>query len=148
MKFDHLTEDSLRSLVCAFYEKLRRDAELSAIFTAAIGDDWQAHMRRMCDFWATAMRVSRRYHGDMLATHRRLGQLRPELFQRWLELFEQTADEHFTAEPAAALRDRARKTARNLQLALFYRPAEPHGTAPSARSPSGDTGQRIDGPLP
>ena len=67
------------------------------------------------------MRISRGYRGDMLLAHRRLlPRLRPELFQRWLALFEQTVDERFAPETAAALRDRARKTARNLQLALFH----------------------------
>lgn len=126
MKFDHLTDEAIRSLVYAFYEKVRSDAALASVFTEAISDDWDAHIGRMCDFWSTAMRISRRYDGDMLAIHRRLSRLRPELFQRWLELFERTVDEHFAAESAAALRDRARKTARNLQLALFHQPTEPH----------------------
>jgi hemoglobin len=121
MKVDRLTEDSIRSLVHAFYEKVRRDEQLAAIFTEAVGDDWNLHISRMCSFWSTAMRISRRYRGDMLLAHRRLlPRLRPELFQRWLALFEQTVDERFAPETAAALRDRARKTARNLQLALFH----------------------------
>lgn len=132
MKLDRLTEDSIRSLVHAFYEKVHRDEQLAAIFTEAIGDDWDPHIARMCSFWSTAMRISRRYRGDMLMAHRRLPRLRPELFPRWLALFEQTVDECFTPEIAAALRDRARKTARNLQLALFHRPDELRGPPSSA----------------
>jgi truncated hemoglobin YjbI len=60
----------------------------------------------------------------MLAAHRRLNGLRPEFFAVWLDLFDQTVDEHFSADAGAALRERARKTARNLQLALFHRPGE------------------------
>ena len=39
MKFDHLTDDAIRSLVHAFYEKVRCDAALASVFTEAIGDD-------------------------------------------------------------------------------------------------------------
>lgn len=122
MKRAHMSDESIRILVHAFYEKLRRDPQLAPIFTAAIGDRRDAHIARMCDFWGTAMRVSKRYKGDMLAAHWRVGALHPALFGRWLGLFEETVEEHFTGEVAAALRDRAHKTARNLEMALFRRP--------------------------
>ena len=124
MTFDRATDQSIALLVRAFYAKVRTDERLAPIFHDALGDDWDAHIATMCDFWSTALRVSRRYHGDMLAAHRRLSQLRPALFPVWLALFEETIDEHFTGEPAAALRDRAHKIARNLELALFHRPAD------------------------
>ena len=127
MKYDRTRDDSIEVLVHAFYEKVRLDAQLAPIFNEAIGKDWDAHISTMCDFWSTAMRVSARYQGDILAAHRRLGGLHPALFGRWLELFEQTIEEHFADEPSAALRDRARKTARNLQLALFHRQDEARG---------------------
>jgi hemoglobin len=119
MKFDRTTDESIRCLVHAFYEKVRRDPQLAPIFNGALGDNWDAHISTMCDFWGTAMRVSRRYKGDMLAAHRRVIGLCPALFERWLSLFEQIVEKHFASEAAAALCDRARKTARNLQLALF-----------------------------
>lgn len=126
MKFDRTTDDFIAFLVHAFYEKVRLDAQLAPIFNEAIGKNWDAHISTMCDFWSTAMRLSTRYRRDMLVAHRRLGGLRPALFVRWLELFEQTIDEHFAAEAGAALRDRARKTARNLRLAVFRRTNDAH----------------------
>jgi hemoglobin len=115
-----MTEDAIELFVRAFYEKIRHDPALAPIFTAALGSRWDAHLRRMCSFWRSAMRISPRYKGDMLAAHRRLGPLSPVLFERWLELFEETAKEHFAEEPAEALCDRARKTARNLESALSH----------------------------
>lgn len=147
MKFDRLTEETIRLMVGAFYEKVRRDAQLAPIFTAALGDDWRGHIQRMCDFWSTAMRMSRRYKGDMLAAHRRLLGLHPRLFQRWLELFEQTIDEHFAAKAGTALHDRARKSARNLQLALFYPPAEPRGVENLKHHGADKTDPRMNGLL-
>lgn len=124
MAFDRATDQSIALLVRAFYEKVRADERLAPIFGDALGDDWEPHIAKMCDFWGAAMRVSRRYHGDMLAAHRRLSQLHPALFPVWLTLFQTTIDEHFSGEAAAALHDRARKIARNLQLALFHREKE------------------------
>jgi hemoglobin len=124
MRFDRVTDDSVPVLVRAFYDKVRVDAQLAPVFAKALGHDWSGHMATMCDFWSTAMRLSRRYKGDMLATHQRVEGLHSALFERWLELFEQTVGEHFAAQAGIALDDRARKTARNLQLALFHRPYE------------------------
>ena len=95
-------------------------------------------MAKICTFWARAMRISKEYRGDMLAAHQRLGPLSPELFERWLRLFNETVAEHFADIPAAALRDRAQKTAKNLQLALSH----PMGKAPGAA-----TQTRNGGPL-
>lgn len=132
MTFDRATEDSIALLVQAFYAKVRADERLAPIFRDALGSDWRPHMARMCAFWGAAMRVSRRYQGDMLTAHRRLDGLRPDLFPVWLELFDETIEEHFSGDAGAALRERARKIARNLQLALFHRPGETGGGASRA----------------
>lgn len=121
MQFDHVTDESIGVLIRSFYAKVRHDSQLGPIFEGAIGSNWDNHISKMCDFWGAAMRISRRYSGDMLTAHRRVKRLQPALFGRWLELFQQTVAELFTAEAGAALCDRARKTAHNLQLALFYR---------------------------
>jgi hemoglobin len=138
MAFDRITPDSIKLLVGAFYAKVRGDAQLAPIFGEALGEEWDFHLAKMCEFWCAAMRVSGRYQGDILDVHRRLPALRPVLFVRWLELFEQTVDEYFTDTASAALRDRAGKTARNLQLALFHRPqAENCYASPNSRGTSG-----------
>jgi hemoglobin len=138
MKFDRTTDESIAFLVHAFYEKVRRDPQLKPIFNQAIGGEWAAHMAKMADFWSAAMRISRRYNGDMLAAHRQLDGLSPARFERWLELFEQTIAEYFTTEAGAALRDRARKAARNLQLALSHLPDKAHRAALSGNGFASD----------
>ena len=119
MAFDRITGSSIEHLVGAFYGKIRQDPELGPVFIAAIGQRWDAHLARMCGFWMSAMRISTGYRGDMLAAHRRLN-LSPALFARWLALFDETLAACFDEAPAAALRDRARKTAFNLQAALSH----------------------------
>lgn len=136
MTFDRITDESISVLIHSFYAKVRSDSELGPVFYAAIGDNWDAHLSKMSDFWGAAMRISSRYRGDMLAAHRRVKGIHPALIGRWLDLFEQTAAEHFSAGPCAALCDRAQKTAYNLQLALFHR--RDHG--PIAPRPDGKSG--------
>lgn len=140
--FDRVTDESINVLIHAFYAKVRHDPQLGPIFNQSIGNNWDAHMSKMCDFWNTAMRISRRYTGDMLTAHRRVSGLRPPLFEQWLALFEATVAENFTAEAAAALCDRARKTAYNLRLALFHRPA--HGPAAAVSDDRGEAGHARD----
>ena len=39
-KLNHVSEDGIRQLVDAFYDKVRLDAELAPIFLRAIPGDW------------------------------------------------------------------------------------------------------------
>ena len=129
MKYDSLTEQSISALVDCFYAKVRRDAVLAPIFEKALAGRWDAHVAQMREFWCSALRVKRSYHGDMLVAHRKLGKLPRSLFQRWLALFRETVDECFMEAPAEIICDRALKTARNLASALSH-----DGTNPMAQS--------------
>lgn len=127
---EEITDESIRSFVDAFYTKIRRDPVLAPIFTARLGARWGVHVATMRAFWCSALRVKPGYRGDMLAAHRRVQRLDRSLFPRWLALFEETAREYFAPEPAAALCDRARRIARNLETALFV-PLPPRPVAPA-----------------
>ena len=50
-----LDEAGIRALVHGFYAKVRQDAELGPIFDRVIGDDWDNHLAKMCDFWSSVM---------------------------------------------------------------------------------------------
>jgi hemoglobin len=119
MTCDRLTEDSVDALVTSFYARIRRDPELAPIFEKALAGRWDSHMATMREFWCSALRMKRGYRGDMLAAHRKLGTLPPAAFARWLALFRETVTEGFAQEPADVILDRAEKTARNLETALF-----------------------------
>ncbi len=120
---DAVTEDLIRAMVYVFYSRIRGDEVLGPIFSRVIGENWGPHLAKMCDFWSSVMRMTGRYHGNPLAAHIRLKILLPEHFQRWLQLFRQTADEVCGAEVAALFVTRAENIARSLQLGMFYRPA-------------------------
>ena len=122
MRTDHITEDAIRRLVDAFYEKIRADRELGPIFARAIPGDWGPHLATMRDFWSSVMLTSGRYKGNPVAAHRRIDGLELKLFERWLALFDQTCGELFDATVAAAFGQKAERIAESLKLAVFYRP--------------------------
>lgn len=120
-----LSEDGIGRLVDRFYEKVRQDPELAPVFTGAIADeDWPEHLATMRDFWSSIMLTSGRYHGNPVAAHRRTPGITPELFERWLGLFAETAAELFDEAVADAFKDKADRIATSLRLAMFYKPEQ------------------------
>lgn len=92
-----ITEDGIKVLVDRFYGKIRKDPELGPIFNRAIPEDaWPAHLSKLCDFWSSVVLKSGRYHGNPPRKHMDLPPFPPELFDRWLKLFAETAKEIFS----------------------------------------------------
>lgn len=122
---DEIGEEMIAALVHGFYGKVRADAVLGPIFNTVIGENWDIHLARMCDFWSSVMRMTGRYKGQPMPVHMRLKMVKPEHFARWLALFTETAQE--TCPPAIAQRfcAKAHLIAQSLQLGMFYRPAAP-----------------------
>src|SRR5579871_4818782 len=87
---DAITEELIRELVHGFYARIRRDGVLGPIFDRVIGEDWDPHLAKMCDFWSSVMRMTGRYKGNPMLAHMRLKMVRPEHFERWLALFRET----------------------------------------------------------
>ncbi len=124
-----LDEALIQRVVYRFYERVRGDAGLATIFERRIGAaDWPAHLEKMTDFWSSVLLMSGRYKGKPLPVHQRLGEARPEHFERWLALFRQTVREECTPGAAEVFIGRAERIAESLQLAMFYSPSEarPH----------------------
>jgi hemoglobin len=125
-RLHHVSEDGIRQLVDAFYVKVRADAELGPVFAAVIpGDDWQPHLDKMYAFWSSVMLTSGRYKGNPVMKHTTVPSMKPELFARWLVLFDETCREMFDATVTALFREKAERIAESLKLALFYRPDRP-----------------------
>lgn len=116
-----IDEAGLAQLVATFYARIRADAELGPIFNAAI-HDWPDHIAKLTDFWASVMLSSGRYKGNPVAAHRQHSdRITPELFERWLRIWQRTTSDIMTADAAAALQAKAGRIAESLQLALFFR---------------------------
>ena len=116
-----VTEEMIVVLVHAFYADARCDPLLGPVFEAAIGDDWDAHLERICAFWSSVMLRSGRYRGTPLAVHAALDDIiGPEHFGRWLELFCAKAREVCPEACAALFVDRAQHIAESLRLGMAF----------------------------
>lgn len=119
----------IRLLVHAFYARVRQDSVIGPIFAKVIGEDWDPHLAKMCDFWSSVMLLTGRYKGAPMVAHMRLKTVQPLHFERWLELFRQTAVEICPPQSAVAFILRAENIARSLQLGMFFRPESADETA-------------------
>jgi hemoglobin len=131
-KSAEITEANIRRLVDAFYVKVRADAGLGPIFARAIPGDWEPHLQRMYAFWSSVMLTSGRYKGNPVVKHLVIPGMTPELFTRWLALFDATCRELFDEAVRAAFRVKAERIAESLKLALFYRPDRPWPPEPAS----------------
>jgi hemoglobin len=119
-----LSEEQIGLLLDLFYTKVSADPELGPIFARAIADDeWPAHMAVIQDFWSAVMLKSGRYRGNPLQVHKEIEGVSPELFARWLTLFDEACREMLAPDLAAAMHGRAVQIAESLKAGLFFRPA-------------------------
>lgn len=111
-----IDEPMIKRLVDAFYATIRRDPLLGPVFAERI-PDWDSHLERMYAFWSSVALMSGRYHGQPMAKHLPLP-VDARHFDRWLGLFEATAQE--VCPPAAAdhFIERARRIAASFELGI------------------------------
>lgn len=121
-----MTEAQLSVLVDRFYAKVREDAVLGPIFNGAIAD-WPEHLEKLTAFWSSVMLTSGRYKGNPMAAHLKHREaIRPQMFDRWLELWRETAAQTLGEHGAANVTAKAERIAESLQLGMFFK-LEPRG---------------------
>jgi hemoglobin len=106
-------------LVRAFYGKARADALLGPVFAERVAD-WEPHFKRMSEFWSSVALMTGIYHGRPMEKHLPLP-VDGRHFDRWLELFQESARE--VCPPAAAEHfiERAERIAQSLELGIAVR---------------------------
>lgn len=115
-----ITEEALRTLVDAFYDRVRQDALIGPFFDDAI-EDWPEHLDKLQAFWSSVMLTTGRYKGRPMPAHiRHADRINEASFRRWLALWRQTTSELFPPDQAAALQDRAGRIADSLQLGIAF----------------------------
>ena len=101
---EHLTaevkvsDDELRELVRAFYAEAKDDPLIGPVFNSAVVD-WEHHFEIVERFWSRTLLGTTDYKGNPFAPHMPL-KLKPEFFDRWLEIFKPNA-ERILQPPAA-----------------------------------------------
>lgn len=124
---DIRTRPDIDRLLTAFYADAFADATLGPIFVDVAKMDLDSHLPVIGDFWENVLFGSRKYRGDPLPVHRRLDALvplTPELFARWLMLWDAAVDRTFVGERAERAKVQAGRIAAMLGRRL--------GTGPPA----------------
>ena len=111
-----IDEATIERLVRGFYARVREDALIGPVFAARIVD-WEPHLERMFAFWSGVVLMSGRYHGQPMRKHLPLP-IDSRHFDRWLELFGETARELCPPKAAALFVDRAQRIAESLELGI------------------------------
>lgn len=115
-------EEDVSIIIRSFYKKLIEDDLLGPFFAQNIGD-WDGHLLNVINFWQCELCGAKTYTGTPMPKHVALHGLTRAMFDRWLVLFEQTAD---SAENRIVGK-RAIKRARQLKIALWDGYTSVHG---------------------
>lgn len=111
---------AVNKLVEHFYEQVRRDELLAPVFNDRVGNNWSGHLAVMKQFWRTILLDTAEYRGEPMTKHQALP-LSPDLFVRWLQLFNQAADIHLRGKVRTDAKQRARNIAAVMQYKLVGR---------------------------
>ena len=111
-----IDEAMIDALVEGFYARVRDDALIGPVFNDRI-DDWAPHLHQMKLFWSSVALSTGVYQGRPMPKHLPLP-VDARHFDRWLELFRETARD--LCPPAAAdhFIERAERIAVSLELGI------------------------------
>lgn len=106
---DIRNKEDVKLFVDSFYDKVKIDTTIGAVFAARIpSDDWEIHMERMYSFWNTVLFSEQDYQGNPFSKHIGLP-IEDRHFSKWIELFKATIDELFQGDKADEAKERADK---------------------------------------
>ena len=117
---DLVTRGDVELLVRSFYRYAAMDELLGPIFSAA-HVAWDDHVATLTDFWSWQLLGERGYTGHPLRAHEPVHARTPFAdahYERWLDLFVSTVDEHFVGNTAELAKHRATKMANALRKLL------------------------------
>ncbi len=113
------TLEDVKVLVDDFYGRVRKDDILADIFNSVIQDKWPEHLNKMYTFWQTVLLKEHTYYGSPFPPHAELP-VEKAHFERWLELFHATLDEHFKGETAEEAKWRSVRMAEMFLMKINY----------------------------
>ncbi len=116
-KKDITSKEDIILMVNEFYEKVKLDDTIGAIFNDKLGDNWDKHLPIMYEFWAQMLLGDGDYHRNPFEKHLSLPINKGD-FQQWIKLFFETVDELFEGEKATEAKTRAESIARVFEFKL------------------------------
>ena len=123
MHANNITRENIETMVLSFYRKILKDDTVGPFFVAKLGDDmsneyWEPHLELLINFWSSMMLGDGSYRGNPFAPHMSLGELKSEVFERWLKLFFETLDEIYEPQVADVFKERSTIIAGNFMRNL------------------------------
>lgn len=115
------SREDIKALIDAFYQKALKDELIGFFFTEVAPLDFEKHMPKMYDFWETTLFHKALYKGNPMQVHQELHDKSPlnkEHFERWIQLFVETVDEHFKGENAELAKQRAQSISLMMQIKI------------------------------
>ena len=111
-----IDEAMIDRLVEGFYARVRDDVLIGPVFAERI-DDWGPHLAQMKLFWSSVALSSGAYQGRPMMKHLPLP-VDARHFDRWLELFRETARDLCPPVVASHFIERAERIAQSLELGI------------------------------
>lgn len=111
----------IEQLLSAFYEKAFVDDTIGYFFTEVAHTDLAKHLPLIADFWEMVLFQKERYNKNVLQVHKHLNQqspMKPEHFQRWIQIFVETVDSLFAGTNAERAKQRGISVATVIQTKL------------------------------
>ncbi|MBL7916240.1 MAG: group III truncated hemoglobin [Bacteroidia bacterium] len=121
MKPDIQNRQDISEIVHTFYDQVKIDKEIGFFFSEIIPVDWDHHLPIMIDFWENIVFNTGNYKGNPMPAHIALHQksaMKPEHFNRWIELFTKTVDDLFEGKNATTIKQRAMSIATVMQIKI------------------------------
>jgi hemoglobin len=117
LKTDITAREDVQVMVDAFYLQVQRDDLLAPVFGEQAQVHWESHLPTMYSFWEKVLLGQGEYRGNPFQKHIPL-KIDAAHFTRWVSLFEQTVDAHFSGPVADDAKFRANTIAHIFQLKL------------------------------
>lgn len=121
-KADIASRVDIELVIRKFYDKLLGDEVVGFLFTDVVPLNLSEHLPKLVDFWEDQLLRTQKYNGNPMRVHMDLHlkePLKKEYFDRWLLLFNQTVDSHFSGLKAHLAKERALSIATVMQIKLM-----------------------------
>ena len=115
------SREKIELFVDYFYDSLLKDEQLAPIFVDTAQIDLSVHLPHIKNYWCKLLLGEKGYQRHTMNIHRQLHGKRPldvSDFQRWLQYFKATVDEHFCGDHAQRAKQVAASIAANMEKSL------------------------------
>lgn len=121
MRADILSREDIKMVIDNFYAQIKQDKLIGYIFNEIAQVNWETHLPIMYDFWESTVLGTVEFKRNVMLPHILLNEkiaLKPEFFDRWMQLFTQTINAFYAGENAEAMKSRAKNISAVMQHKL------------------------------